>query len=73
MEYDLGKYEVVSMHKNCRHKGSVMRITPLKINGHKIPESAPNEWFWCNGKTWNPQEQIWEKCGASSLTGGLDK
>ena len=69
MQYELGKYEVVGPHKGCGCDGRVMRLTPLKINDNKHPLSAPNEWLWCDGKSWDGQAQTWHRCGASTLKG----
>lgn len=71
MDIKLGEFEYVERHKGCKHGGKIMRCKPQQIDGEKFPETMPDSWKWCSGKTWippdpdNPQKpcNYFEYCG----------
>lgn len=69
MQFEVGEYAFVKLHKNCKCRGKIMRLTPLRVEGDKFPSTSPDEWFWCDGKMWDPESRVWNRCGASSLKG----
>lgn len=66
-EFEIGKYQVVKKHDNCKYDGTLMLCSLHKINGkHYPPHQKVVKWYWCNGRQWNSEKRVWESCGYSS-------